>query len=241
MRWDGRAWSRVDSGTSENLYAIAGCVDDDSALAVAVGGDLHIGGSSLIASRAVAREAASAVGPQPFVCEASGMQHILLAVAHGPLGWFAAGYNGGIVRGGPGAWARVDVTHYSHVFALACSEKRAFAVGLGGTMLMFDGETWRPIASRVDEHLRGAYALGDCDVLCVGLSGTIVRYDGHHCTPMRAPARAHLEGVWARSPREAYAAGLAGAIFAYDGAAWSAMTQPDGATRNFHAIHGSSQ
>ena len=89
----------VRAKRNPRVYAI----DSSADATVAVGGNLHIGGDSLVLQR---RGEAWIAGP-------SGMQHILLAVAHGGLGWFAAGFNGGIIRGAPGSWTRVDV--HAHV------------------------------------------------------------------------------------------------------------------------------
>jgi hypothetical protein len=221
-RWDGRAWADEGSPTDEDLYAVA-CTADD---VVAVGGNLHIGGDSLILHRDRDR----------WISEPSGMQHILLAVAHGPLGWFTAGYNGGILWGRPGAWRRVEVVHYSHVFALAVGETRAFAAGLSGTVIELDATGSRTHRSPTGAHLRGLTAFGRRELFAVGLSGVILRYDGERWTAMASPTSAHLEAVWAPSEREAYAVGYAGTVLRFDGDAWARVDVPAGA--NLHSVHG---
>jgi hypothetical protein len=221
-RWDGRAWTAEESGTDEDLYAI----DYAQGTAVAVGGDLHVGGNSLILH----------CRGGDWLAEPSGMQHILLAVAHGGLGWFAAGYNGAILRGGPGAWSRVDVVHYSHVFALLAADARVVAAGLGGTVIEFDGTSWSPHDTGTSAHLRGLASSSGLGILAVGLSGTILRHDGRRWTSMECPTNAHLEAVWVAGEAEAYAVGYAGTLLRFDGLRWTRLDVPVEA--NLHSVHG---
>jgi hypothetical protein len=222
LRWDGRAWTPEVSGTDEDLYAVE-CAGD---AVVAVGGNLHIGGDSLVLHRR-----------DGWIAEPSGMQHILLAVAHGGQGWFAAGYNGGMIRGAPGSWSRVEVVHYSHVFALLAVDARVFAAGLTGTVIEFDGAAWRPHDTRTEAHLRGLAVFPSLDVVAVGLSGTILRYDGRRWAPMDCPTKSHLEAVWAPGEDEAYAVGYAGCFLRFDGKRWAQVDV--GVRANLHSVHGS--
>jgi hypothetical protein len=225
VRWDGRAWHEEESGTEENLYAVASAADE----VVAVGGNLHIGGNSLV----VHRERGVWVG------EPSGIQHILLAVTHGGLGWFAAGYNGAILRGRPGAWSHLDVVHYSHVFALAARGAHVFAVGLTGTVVEFDGTAWRQHDSGTNAHLRGLDVFGARDLVAVGLSGVILRYDGRTWAAMDSGTESHLEDVWVAGEAEAYAVGYAGTMLRYDGARWTRLDLDVAA--NLHAVYGNAR
>jgi hypothetical protein len=221
LRWDGHAWTTESSGTNEDLYAVD-CTPD---VVIAVGGNLHIGGNSLVLHRR-----------DGWMAEPSGMQHILLAVAHGGLGWFAAGYNGGMIRGGIGSWDRVDVVHYSHVFALLVEDERVLAAGLAGTVIEFDGAAWRPHDARTSAHLRGLAAFPNREVLAVGLSGTVLRHDGRCWRRMDSPTQSHLEAVWIADEDEAYAVGYAGCLLRFDGVRW---TQLDvGVSANLHSVHG---
>jgi hypothetical protein len=223
QRWDGVRWSPEESGTHENLYAVA-CTRD---AVIAVGGDLHIGGDSLILHRQ----------GNAWTREPSGMQHILLSVARGGLGWFAGGYNGGIIRGQPGAWSRVDIVHYSHVFAVAVTEGHVFAAGLNGTATEFDGQVWRPHDTHVGTHLRALGVLGERELLAVGLSGTILRYDGVEWSSMESPTGSHLEAIWVAGATEAYAVGYAGTALRFDGTSW--RSTDCGVRANLHGVHGS--
>jgi hypothetical protein len=221
-RWDGTAWSPETSGTTEDLYAVE-CAADR---VVAVGGNLHIGGNSLILHRRA----------DAWVAEPSGMQHILLAVARGGLGWFAGGYNGGILRGAPGAWTRVEVVHYSHVFAIVVGDTRAFVGGLSGTVMEFDGVSWRPHHLPTTAHVRGMGVARNGDVIAVGLSGTILRYDGTRWSLIESPTKSHLEAVWIAGEDEAYAVGYAGALLRFDGLRWAQIDS--GVSANLHSVHG---
>jgi hypothetical protein len=225
-RWNGEAWSEETSPTNEDLYAI--CAAKDDGTVVAVGGNLHIGGDSLILHREGTR----------WVAEPSGMQHILLTVTHSPSrGWFTAGYNGGILEGRPGSWNRVDVVHYSHVFAMHAGKTRVFAAGLGGTILEHDGEAWRPHEAEADAHLRALAGFVDDDVIAVGLSGTILRWNGRRWRSMASPTKAHLEAVWIASEKEAYAVGYAGTVLRFDGLTWQRLDVGD-VRANLHGVSG---
>jgi hypothetical protein len=242
-RWNGQEWTAENSGTDENLYAVAitsaTAIDIASASAsvsecrpgatVAVGGNLHIGGDSLILHR----------GDHGWLAEPSGMQHILLTVAHGGLGWFAGGYNGGIIRGEPGSWSRMEVVHYSHVFAVAVTDSRAFAAGLTGTVIEFDGESWHSHDTPTKVHLRGLASTPAGGLVAVGLSGTILRYDGRRWRAEESPTTNHLEAIWVASDDEAYAVGYAGTFLRCDGKRWIRLDL--GLETNLHAVHGAEE
>jgi hypothetical protein len=219
-------WRVAESGTEENLYAVSGRDDE----VVAVGGNLHIGGNSLIVSRA--RNGA-------WISEPSGMQHILLAIRPYRDGWVAAGYNGAILVGRSGRWRREDLAHYSHVFALCTADKRIFAAGLSGTVVEFEGAEWRPHATASAHHLRSMWACAEDHVVAVGLHGTILRYDGRAWSKVKSPTVAHLEGVWLESPESGYAVGYGGTILRLGGEEWETM---DSCTsRNLYGVHGNAE
>ena len=211
------------SGTTENLYAVHGI----GSTLVAVGGNLHVGGNSLILHRR---------GDRPdLVTEHSGMQHILLTVTHGANGWLAAGYNGAILRGGPGRWARDDVVHYQHVFASCAVGERTFVGGLGGSVLELTRGVWRHHETGVDEHIRALAADREDHVVAVGLGGLILRFDGSRWQRMPSPTQASLEGVWLGAG-EGFAVGQGGAVLYYDGSRWSPADA--GTDADLCAVHG---
>jgi len=215
-------WRTDRSETTEDLYAIAGSRDGR----VIVGGNLHVGGDSLVMHREAGR----------WIREPSGMQHILLSVCATTDGWAACGYNGAVIRGAPGAWHREDVVHYLHAFAVCSAERHVFVGGLSGAVIAFDGKAWRPESTPVDQHLRAMAATSPDHVIAVGLQGTILRFDGSDWTEMQSPTHEHLEGVWLGSRDYGYAAGYGGTLLEYDGRSWRPLVS--GTDRNLHAVHG---
>jgi hypothetical protein len=226
------AWRVVPSGTSEDLYAVASSAE----VTVAVGGNLHIGGDSTILHRRR--------GTDEWSSEQSGMQHILLAIApSGARGhaarWVAAGYNGGVVAGAPGAFAVLDVVHYQHVFALAAIDGRVFAAGLQGSVFELSGAAKQDHTTGLDAHLRALAATPEGTLYAAGLDGTIARWDGARWSRTPTPTRRHLEGLWMASDREGWAAGYAGALLRWDGGSWTAIDS--GTSKNLHAIGGNTR
>jgi len=54
--------------------------------------------------------------------------------------------------------------------------RKAFAVGIGGDILHFDGFTWTVMSSPTAERLLGVWGTDFDDVWAVGELGTIVHY-----------------------------------------------------------------
>jgi hypothetical protein len=217
------AWRVQPCGTDENLYAVSGAGE----LVVAVGGNLHIGGNSLIAHRRAG---------EAWKLEPSGMQHILLCVCPSAHGWVTAGYNGAILRGGPSQWHRESVVHYVHVFAVCALGKRVFAAGLGGSIIEFDGSSWHAHPSPVEHHLRALAPAGSESVIAVGLNGTVLRFDGNTWRSVPSRTTAPLESVWMLGPDHGYAVGYGGTVLRCEQGVW--REEHSGTTENLHAVHG---
>ena len=60
------------------------------------------------------------------------------------------------------------------------SSRYIWAVGDRGTILHYDGKSWRSVASGTTHNLHGVYCLGQHDAWAVGDEGTALRYDGEH-------------------------------------------------------------
>lgn len=215
-------WVRQAVPTQENLRAVFGSNDG----VLAVGGDLHVGGSSLVVRR-------DRAGWHP---EPSGIQHILLAVTRGDFGWMAAGYNAGLVLGQPGSWTEGYAGHALHMFGLCVAGQRAYACGLSGSISVYDGDSWQLLQTGVSAHLRSICSPAPRMLFAVGLGGTIVRFDGQRWNVMPSPTRNALEGVWGDREDEVYAVGYTGTILRFDGHAWQTMDTDTDAS--LHGVHG---
>lgn len=129
------------------------------------------------------------------------------------------------------------------------SDTRAFAVGLGGTILRYDGAgtlatsntlagAWSPMSSSTAMNLADVFGFDDGTAIAVGEAGTILRYDGTAWAAMDTVTSVNLFGVWGSEPSNVYAVGVGGTIIHYDGASWSFMTTAT--PENLSAVWGSS-
>ncbi len=116
-------------------------------------------------------------------------------------------------------------------------DSRAFAVGLGGTILRYDG-TWSTVASGTSVNLADVFSFEDGTGVVVGEAGTILYYDGAAWSPMASITSVNLFGVWGSGPNDIYAAGVGGTIVHYDGVDWS--FENTATPENLSAIWGSS-
>ncbi len=129
------------------------------------------------------------------------------------------------------------------------SNTRAFAVGPGGTILLYNGAptlttasaaqpTWSMMQSRTSFNLADVYGFGDGTGVVVGESGTILHYDGSAWAVFDTVTSVNLFGVWGSSPTDIYAVGVGGTIIHYDGVDWGFMDT--GTPENLSAVWGSS-
>jgi hypothetical protein len=51
-------------------------------------------------------------------------------------------------------------------------------VGVGGTILHYDGATWSPMSSGTTNSLQAVWCSSGSDVFAVGYGGTILHYSG---------------------------------------------------------------
>ena len=101
-----------------------------------------------------------------------------------------------------------------------------FAVGDGGTVLHYDGQSWESMASPTGDSLRGVWGSGPADVFAVGVGGTVLHYDGQSWESMASPTGASLNGVWGSGPADVLAVGVGGTVLHYDGQSWESMASP---------------
>ena len=101
-----------------------------------------------------------------------------------------------------------------------------FAVGLGGTILYYDGSTWSQMSSPTSNWLRTVWGSSGTRVFAVGDGGTILYYDGSTWSQMSSPTSESLSDVWGSSENDVFAVGGSGTILRYDGSTWSQMPSP---------------
>ncbi|MGB2583395.1 MAG: hypothetical protein WBC89_04485 [Dehalococcoidia bacterium] len=82
-----------------------------------------------------------------------------------------------------------------------------FAVGDNGTILHYDGGSWREMRGGTSEILMCVWGSSSSDVFAVGLPETIFHYDGHSWVEMTSSTPEPLWGIWGSSPSDILAVG----------------------------------
>jgi hypothetical protein len=111
----------------------------------------------------------------------------------------------------------------------AADANDAWAVGLNGTIVYYNGTSWGAQASGTTQSLEAVWGSSRHDVWAVGSNGTILHFDGVAWTASSSPTTSGLTGVWTDSAGEAFAVGAvpAGVVLQYGGAVgptWSVVT-----------------
>ena len=104
-------------------------------------------------------------------------------------------------------------------------------VGVGGTVLHYDGSKWTNIDTGTRDTLHGVWASSEDDIFTVGWDwddtghATILHYDGSTWTSMDRGNAVNLIDVWGSSPTDVFAVGYGdvGTILHYDGTSWTPL------------------
>jgi hypothetical protein len=102
----------------------------------------------------------------------------------------------------------------------AISADRAWAVGVGGTILGFDGRSWSRMASPSQAQLSDVSAISETDVWAVGWEGTVLHFDGTTWRRLSPPFDMHYNTVDANARDEVWIGGVEPPFFRYDGETW---------------------
>jgi hypothetical protein len=119
----------------------------------------------------------------------------------------------------------------------------AFAVGRGGAILHWDGESWTAMTSPTNLDLFAIWGSARDNAFAVGSKGTILHWDGATWSPTTSPTTTTLMGIWGTGAADVFAVGGpafeagGGIILHWDGGAWSQMAAPK--TSDLHAVWGS--
>lgn len=115
-----------------------------------------------------------------------------------------------------------------------------WAVGATGTLLRWDGASWKGLHSPTKNSLYAVWAASSGDVWAVGSAGTLAHFDGQAFSllPVDKPLQSiDLKAVWGTSSSNIWAVGSGGAIIHYDGITWSLVSS--NTTNNLFGIWGS--
>lgn len=103
------------------------------------------------------------------------------------------------------------------------SEKDVFAVGYNGTILHFDGSSWKAQKTCLSTStFRGVWGSSSTNVFAVGNNSKMEHYNGTKwsCVNHLLSTKT-LRSVWGSGPTSVYAVGDGSTVFHYDGSGWS--------------------
>ncbi|MGD0854789.1 MAG: hypothetical protein ABSA18_03180 [Dehalococcoidia bacterium] len=116
------------------------------------------------------------------------------------------------------------------------NSKSVFAVGVGGTILYYNGSAWISMPSGTSNDLLGVWGESSNSVFAVGTNGTILKYDGKSWYPMSSGSSSILKHIWGENSNSVFAVGNNGTILRYDGVTWRPMSS--GTSNNINYISG---
>lgn len=137
------------------------------------------------------------------------------------------------------SWANMasgSTAQLNDVFELSANQ--AWAVGNGGVILSFNGNTWTPMVSGTTQNLTDVFFVDANNGWAVGAAGTILYFNGTAWTAQTSGVTANLNGVFFTSASNGYAVGAAGTVLRYNGTAWSPVSVGIAASVAINAIHG---
>ncbi|MBI5229638.1 VWA domain-containing protein [Candidatus Micrarchaeota archaeon] len=138
-------------------------------------------------------------------------------------------------------WTETDSVTINHLRGIAfLSNKAAYAVGYGATILKWDGVTWNVFSSPNPKNYNlTAIAFGSPEIgFAVGEKGKIIKWDKNKWEndPQSGTVTTkNLTGVAFARPDLAFAVGKQGAFLKWDGSVWSSIADPASAI-DFYAI-----
>ena len=208
LRFDGNSWSPsynqsindiVGSSSASNVYAVA---------------------SSSYYPQIIHRPLSS---PGPYWSSIN-----LYSVTQEPLNalWvvsdtqmYAVGQNGTIIgctaanctsNAGWSAMTSGTSSHLTNIFGFSGSD--IFTVGLGGTILHYDGSGWSQMAVNTSTYFYGVWGSSPTDVYAVGHplfqpDESIFHYDGQSWSKAPPPTVSYLNAVWGASAKDVFAVG----------------------------------
>ncbi len=102
-----------------------------------------------------------------------------------------------------------------------------WAVGIGGTILRWNGSAWAGVSSGTTQDLYGVWGSGPSDVWAVGWDSTIVRWNGRAWAGVSSGTTEYLLGVWGSGPSDVWAVGGEwgrGTILRWNDSAWAVVS-----------------
>lgn len=95
-----------------------------------------------------------------------------------------------------------------------------WAVGVGGTIMHFDGHSWSTSLGTASRRWRAVWGAGPTDVWIAGEGGALAHFDGTTWRDAASPTTKNLLGLAGSAANDVYAVGAEG-IYHFDGRSWA--------------------
>jgi hypothetical protein len=122
------------------------------------------------------------------------------------------------------------------------AERVVYAVGEGGTVLLFDGDRWTPLTTGAGGVVEAVWGTAEDDVHALTRTH-LWHFDGAGWSATTAEDSGdtwgRLRGVGGTSPSDVVAVGYGNTILHNDGGGWRRMVVPTDENRSFYAVWGS--
>lgn len=171
--------------------------------------------------------------------EALSSQSALYGVASGSNEVLAVGEAGAMVRYDGSPWTPLSSGRTTQLRSVhAVDATHGWAVGLTGTLLMWNGTYFAPIVlSGNPPSFYGVFTVSATDAWAVGTGGAVWRWNGAMWSPQASGTSANLRAVWAAAANKVYIVGDGGVALLWDGTAFNQIGAGNGV--NLWAVGGS--
>lgn len=229
LHYNGRKWSRMESGVGQILYGVWGSSASEVYAVGENGVVLHYDGNGWTPLPAVVPETLRdtwgssaddvyAVSRNGSILESFSAARSTGVALRGVWGGsdsdiFVVGENGAILHFDGSLWSAMDsaTTHWLNGI-WGSSGSDVFAVGEGGAIVHFDGTSWRSMDSGTNVTLRSVWGSSATEVFAVGENGLILYYNGSGWYSVPTAVSERLNGVWVSAGSDVFAVGENGAV-----------------------------
>jgi hypothetical protein len=122
------------------------------------------------------------------------------------------------------------------------AERAVYAVGEGGTVLLFDGNGWAPVTTGAEGVVEAVWGTAEDDLHALTRTH-LLHFDGAGWSATTAADAGEewgrLRGIGGTSPSDAFAVGYANTILHNDGDGWRSMPVSREHNRGFYGVWGS--
>ncbi len=138
--------------------------------------------------------------------------------------------DGGRQASNAGYWSHMNSpTQNALASVSATSVDDAWAVGIFGTTLHWDGISWQSVASPTSNHLSSVDTVAASDAWAVGAYGTILHWNGGPWHTITSPTSQNLAAVDMVASNYGWAVGTYGTILHWNGSSWQSVASPTSA------------